>query len=376
MSILVDEADRRRARQVHGAVEAHRRAQRAGRGGVHRPRHRQGVRPPARAQARFAATNGQLTEAGFSAQFAAVACNPPTDVPRQPQLRRDRGARRPQGGQWLAGLGDVQAFIQYSRQFTQPLTQTASMANVLQSGVASAERVFELLDAPEQSADPPAPSRPRSPTPVRGRCGSRTSRSATRRPPLIERAVARGRAGPDRRHRRPDRCRQDHAGQPAHAVLRPRPAGGSRRRRRHRDAAAQRLRSGRSAWCCRTPGCSAARSATTSPTAIPPPPTSRCSPRREGHLRRSLRPLPARRLRHGDRRRPRRPVAPARSSSSRSPAPSSPTPAILILDEATSSVDTRTEALMQRAMARCAPAARASSSPTGCRPSATPTPSW
>jgi ATP-binding cassette, subfamily B, multidrug efflux pump len=54
-------------------------------------------------------------------------------------------------------LGDVQAFIQYSRQFTQPLTQVASMANLLQSGVASAERVFELLDAPEQEADPVSP---------------------------------------------------------------------------------------------------------------------------------------------------------------------------------------------------------------------------
>ena len=51
-------------------------------------------------------------------------------------------------------LGSVQAFIQYSRQFTQPLTQVASMANLLQSGVASAERVFELLDAPEQSPEP------------------------------------------------------------------------------------------------------------------------------------------------------------------------------------------------------------------------------
>jgi ATP-binding cassette subfamily B protein len=50
-------------------------------------------------------------------------------------------------------LGDVQAFIQYSRQFTQPMTQLASMANVLQSGIASAERVFELLDAPEQNED-------------------------------------------------------------------------------------------------------------------------------------------------------------------------------------------------------------------------------
>jgi len=47
-------------------------------------------------------------------------------------------------------LGDVQAFIQYTRMFTQPLTQLASMVNILQSGVASAERVFEVLDEEEQ----------------------------------------------------------------------------------------------------------------------------------------------------------------------------------------------------------------------------------
>nr|WP_304518616.1 ABC transporter ATP-binding protein [Cellulomonas sp. C5510] len=56
-------------------------------------------------------------------------------------------------------LGDVQAFIQYSRQFTQPITQIASMMNLLQSGVASAERVFDLLDAPEQDPDPARPER-------------------------------------------------------------------------------------------------------------------------------------------------------------------------------------------------------------------------
>jgi ATP-binding cassette subfamily B protein len=55
-------------------------------------------------------------------------------------------------------LGDVQAFIQYSRQFTQPLTQVASMANLLQSGVASAERVFEILDAPEQQVEAATPT--------------------------------------------------------------------------------------------------------------------------------------------------------------------------------------------------------------------------
>ena len=69
-------------------------------------------------------------------------------------------------------LGDVQAFIQYSRQFTQPLTQVASMANLLQSGVASAERVFALLDADEQEPDPVAPVRP-------GRGARRGSSSST-----------------------------------------------------------------------------------------------------------------------------------------------------------------------------------------------------
>jgi ATP-binding cassette subfamily B protein len=57
-------------------------------------------------------------------------------------------------------LGDVQAFIQYSRQFSQPIAQVASMSNLLQSGIASAERVFALLDEPEQSPDPASPDRP------------------------------------------------------------------------------------------------------------------------------------------------------------------------------------------------------------------------
>jgi ATP-binding cassette, subfamily B, multidrug efflux pump len=61
-------------------------------------------------------------------------------------------------------LGDVQAFIQYSRMFTQPLTQVASMANLLQSGVASAERVFEVLDVDEESAEATGTL-----TPTRGR---------------------------------------------------------------------------------------------------------------------------------------------------------------------------------------------------------------
>lgn len=54
-------------------------------------------------------------------------------------------------------LGDVQAFIQYARQFSWPITQLASIANVLQSAVASAERVFELLDEQEQKPDVVSP---------------------------------------------------------------------------------------------------------------------------------------------------------------------------------------------------------------------------
>ena len=57
-------------------------------------------------------------------------------------------------------LGDVQAFIQYTRMFTQPLTQLASMANILQSGVASAERVFEVLDEQEQVPEKASPLNP------------------------------------------------------------------------------------------------------------------------------------------------------------------------------------------------------------------------
>jgi len=118
------------------------------------------------AQARFDATNAQLTEAGFSAQFISGCVQPATVLIGN----LNYVAIAVFGGLKVAngslGLGDVQAFIQYSRQFSQPLTQTASMVNVLQSGIASAERVFELLDAPEQT--PEAASLERT-EPVRGR---------------------------------------------------------------------------------------------------------------------------------------------------------------------------------------------------------------
>ncbi|MEZ5213225.1 ABC transporter ATP-binding protein [Gordonia sp. (in: high G+C Gram-positive bacteria)] len=61
-------------------------------------------------------------------------------------------------------LGEVQAFIQYSRQFTQPLTQIGSMFNLMQSGVASAERIYDVLDEPEESPDPAEPITPATDT--------------------------------------------------------------------------------------------------------------------------------------------------------------------------------------------------------------------
>jgi len=56
-------------------------------------------------------------------------------------------------------IGDVQAFIQYSRQFTQPIAQTANIANVIQSTIASAERVFEILDEEEEIQETENPVR-------------------------------------------------------------------------------------------------------------------------------------------------------------------------------------------------------------------------
>jgi ATP-binding cassette, subfamily B, multidrug efflux pump len=101
----------------------------------------------------FDVENEKLYEASFGAQFISGTIQPGmmflgnlnyVAIAVIGGLRVTSGA---------LSLGDVQAFIQYSRQFSMPLTQLASMANILQSGIASAERVFELLDAPEEIAE-------------------------------------------------------------------------------------------------------------------------------------------------------------------------------------------------------------------------------
>ena len=105
-------------------------------------------------EAVFRARNQELYKAGFGAQFISGIIMPVMFLVGNLNyvVIAVIGGLRVASG--TMNIGDVQAFIQYSRQFAQPLTQTASMVNVLQSGIASAERVFEILDAPEQSADP------------------------------------------------------------------------------------------------------------------------------------------------------------------------------------------------------------------------------
>ena len=101
----------------------------------------------------FAEQNDELYEASYGAQFVSGLIMPIMMFVGNLNyvVIAVLGGLRVASG--TMSLGDVQAFIQYTRQFTQPLTQVASMLNLLQSGVASAERVFELLDAPEESAD-------------------------------------------------------------------------------------------------------------------------------------------------------------------------------------------------------------------------------
>ena len=222
-------------------------------------------------------------------------------------------------------LGDVTAFIQYSRQFTFPIVQVASIANVLQSAVASAERVFELLDEAEEIPDPVAPRVLAEPAEGRVTFEDVSFRYVEDKP-LIEDLSLVVEPGQTVAIVGPDRRRQDHARQPADAVLRRgrRPDHGGRHRDpgAHAGQPAQDVRDGppgRVAVQGHDPG--------------------------EHGLRRRRRGRP----RSGSTRRPRRPTwttsctrcprgtrpcstttrptcRPARSSSSRSPGRSCPTP--------------------------------------------------
>ena len=102
----------------------------------------------------FRVTNDELYESSFGAQFMSSLMQPLTMFMGNVQyaLVAVVGGLRVAAG--AITVGDIQAFIQYSRNFAMPLTQLASTMNVFQSGIASFERVIEFLDADEQSAEP------------------------------------------------------------------------------------------------------------------------------------------------------------------------------------------------------------------------------
>ncbi len=117
-------------------------------------------------ETRFRDDNDQLYEASFAAQFTAGLIQPAMVFMGNVQfiLIAVVGGLRIASG--AITVGDVQALIQYARQFSQPLTHLASMTATFQSGIASLERVLELLDADEQT---PAQADTVDPAPVRGR---------------------------------------------------------------------------------------------------------------------------------------------------------------------------------------------------------------
>ena len=213
----------------------HRQAQRPHRGDVHRPLAGEGLRPAGGVGGDLrASTTRRCTRPSFRAQFISGLIQPAMMFIGNLNyvLVAVVGGLRVASGS--LSLGDVQAFIQYSRQFSQPLTQVASAWPTWCSpGVASAERVFELLDADGAGA----PTRPAGA--ARAGCAGRVAFEDVSLPLRAGQAADRGpvadrRARPDGGDRRPDRRRQDHAGQPADAVLRGDRRPDHPRRRRHR----------------------------------------------------------------------------------------------------------------------------------------------
>ena len=150
------------AEAVRRAVGSDRHAQRPRRGDAHRPRHRQGVRAPGGGDRDRSTSENDAALRGQLSGPVHLGHHPAGDEHhRQPQLRGHRGHRRAAGGD----RPDVPRRRPGASSSTRasspmPIIQAASIVNVLQSAVASAERVFELLDEPEEAPDPVDAARP------------------------------------------------------------------------------------------------------------------------------------------------------------------------------------------------------------------------
>ena len=221
---------------VHRPVGPHRHAQRPGRGGLHRPRAGEGLRPaPRTSSSASTGTNDELYEASFGAQFISGIIQPAmmfvgnlnfVVIAVVGGLRVATGAmthrRHP-------GLHPVLPPVHPAPHPAGVDGQRAPVGHRLRrAGLRAARRPGGVAPTRRRAADAAAGPRP-------GRVRPRPLLLRPRAPPH-QRPVAGGRAGPDHRHRRSHRRRQDHPGQPDHALLRARRRPDPHRRRRHRHA--------------------------------------------------------------------------------------------------------------------------------------------
>ena len=242
----------------------------------------------------------------------------------------------------------MQAFIQYGRQFSMPITQLSGIANMIQLTIVSAERVFELLDEPEETPDAANATTIAAP---RGAVQfDDVSFRYKEDVPLIDDMTIDIAPGQNGRDRRANRRRQDDAGEPADAVLRRRQRRDSRGRRGHPRAEARRaaphVRHGAAGHLA----------------VLRHDSREHRLRARERERRRDRQGGPkAAQADHFIRTLPENYDTPINEEASNLSQGQKQLltiarafladPAILILDEATSSVDTRTEVLIQRAMA-------------------------
>jgi len=115
------------------------------------------------AQEQFRELNDELYQASFGAQFVSGLVSPATTFIGNLGYVVVAVVGGVQIATGHITLGNIQAFVQYVRQFNAPVNQVAGMYNALQSGMASAERVFDLLDAPEETQATPEPAPQKSP---------------------------------------------------------------------------------------------------------------------------------------------------------------------------------------------------------------------